>query len=136
MALIQYFIVVLTKKNQRLENIIFNRFVSKNALRMLSYILNQRLPNKESGKSRNMLPLLLIPVILAAAGGGWFFMQTKKKKQEAEKPDPDADYTDDDEEDYGAGDSYEEPVSTDDTADTDPYEDEILGDDDEDPEEI
>ena len=59
-----------------------------------------------------------------------------KKKQEAEKPDPDADYTDDDEEDYGAGDSYEEPVSTDDTADTDPYEDEILGDDDEDPEEI
>lgn len=92
--------------------------------------------NKESGKSRNMLPLLLIPVILAAAGGGWFFMQTKKKKQEAEKPDPDADYTDDDEEDYGAGDSYEEPVSTDDTADTDPYEDEILGDDDEDPEEI
>jgi len=92
--------------------------------------------DKESGKSRNMLPLLLIPVILAAAGGGWFFMQTKKKKQEADKPDPDADYTDDDEEDYGAGDSYEDPVSTDDTADIDPYEDEILGDDDEDPEEI
>lgn len=92
--------------------------------------------DKESSKSRNMLPLLLIPVILAVAGGGWFFMQTKKKKQEAEKPDPDADYTDDDEEDYGAGDSYEEPVSTDDTADTDPYEDEILGDDDEDPEEL
>lgn len=92
--------------------------------------------DKESGKSRNMLPLLLIPVILAAAGGGWFFMQTKKKKQEAEKLDPDADYTDDDDEDYGAGDSYEEPVSTDDTADTDPYEDDILGDDDEDPEEL
>ena len=92
--------------------------------------------DKESGKSRNMLPLLLIPVILAAAGGGWFFMQTKKKKQEAEKPDPDADYTDDDEEDYGAGEGYEEPVSTDDTADTDSYEDEILGDDSEDPEEI
>ena len=91
--------------------------------------------DKESGKSRNMLPLLLIPVILAAAGGGWFFMQTKKKKQEAEKPDPDADYTDDDEEDYGAGEGYEEPVSTDDTADTDPYEDEILGDDEEEPEE-
>ena len=82
--------------------------------------------DKESGKSRNMLPLLLIPVILAVAGGGWFFMQTKKKKQEAEKPDPDADYTDDDEEDYGAGEGYEEPESTDDTADTDPYEDEIL----------
>lgn len=92
--------------------------------------------DKESGKSRNMLPLFLIPVILAVAGGGWFFMQTKKKKQEAEKPDPDADYTDDDEEDYGAGEGYEEPVITDDTADTDPYEDEILGDDDEDPEEL
>ena len=92
--------------------------------------------DKESGKSRNMLPLLLIPVILAAAGGGWFFLQTKKKKQEADKPDPDADYTDDDEEDYGAGEGYEEPVGTDDIADTDPYEDEILGDDDEDPEEL
>ena len=94
---------------------------------------------KESGKSRNMLPLLLIPVILAAAGGGWFYVQTKKKKEAVNTPDPDADYTDDDDdEDYGAG---EDDVDGDDIAVVsnvggDPYEDEILGDDTDDPEEV
>ena len=90
---------------------------------------------KESGKSRNMLPLLLIPVILAAAGGGWFYVQTKKKKEAVNTPDPDADYTDDDDdEDYGAG---EDDADGDDiTVASDPYEDEILGDDPEDSEEV
>ena len=71
-------------------------------------------------KSTNMLPVVIIILVMAAVGGGWFFMQTKKKKQAASGPDPDADYTDDDE-DYGAGES--EPVD-----DSDPYEDEILED--------
>ena len=71
-------------------------------------------------KSTNMLPVVIIILVMAAVGGGWFFMQTKKKKQAASGPDPDADYTDDDE-DYGAGES--EPVD-----DSDPYEDEILDD--------
>lgn len=71
-------------------------------------------------KSTNMLPVVIIILVMAAVGGGWFFMQTKKKKQAANGPDPDADYTDDDE-DYGAGES--EPVD-----DSDPYEDEILDD--------
>ena len=96
--------------------------------------------DKNSGKSRSMLPLLLIPVIIAAAGGGWFYVQTKKKKQAVNAPDPDVDYTDDDddEEDYGAG---EEDADSDDDivgvsdAGGDPYENEILGDDPEDPEE-
>ena len=95
---------------------------------------------KESGKSRNMLPLLLIPVILAAAGGGWFYVQTKKKKQAVNTPDPDADYTDDDDdEDYGAG---EDDADGDDNVvvvsdpGSDPYEDEILADDGDDPEEV
>ena len=95
--------------------------------------------DKESGKSRNMLPLLLIPVIIAAAGGGWFYMQTKKKKQTVNAPDPDADYIDDDEEDYGAGEEDEgEPdvVVVSDVSDSNPYEDEILGDDTDDPEEV
>ena len=73
-------------------------------------------------KSTNMLPVVIIILVMAAVGGGWFFMQTKKKKQAANGPDPDADYTDDDE-DYGAGES--EPVD-----DSDPYEDEILDDED------
>ena len=94
--------------------------------------------DKNSGKSRNMLPLLLIPVIIAAAGGGWFYVQTKKKKEAVNTPDPDADYTDDeDDEDYGAG---EDDADGDDTAVVsdaggDLYEDEILGDDSDDPEE-
>ena len=96
--------------------------------------------DKNSGKSRSMLPLLLIPVIIAAAGGEWFYVQTKKKKQAVNAPDPDVDYTDDDddEEDYGAG---EEDADSDDDivgvsdAGGDPYEDEFLGDDPEDPEE-
>ena len=73
-------------------------------------------------KSTNMLPVVIIILVMAAIGGGWFFMQTKKKKQAVGGPDPDADYTDDDE-DYGAGES--EPVD-----DSDPYEDEILDDED------
>ena len=83
-------------------------------------------PAKESKKT-NLAPILIIIVLMAAAGGGWFFMQTKKKKKAESAPDPDADYTDNDEEDYGAGsdqkisDSYDEE---------DPYENEILNDED------
>ena len=95
---------------------------------------------KESGKSRSMLPLLLIPLVIAAAGGGWFYFQTKKKKQAVNTPDPDADYTDDDDdEDYGAGeddaDGDDNVVVVSDTG-SDPYEDEILADDGDDPEEV
>lgn len=78
-------------------------------------------PAKE-GKKTNMAPILIIIVLMAAAGGGWFFMQTKKKKKAESAPDPDADYTDEDDEDYGAG--------TEESVDyiEDPYVDEILDD--------
>ena len=64
---------------------------------------------KESKKPGNMASLLLVPVILAAAGGAWFFMQAKKKKKESASPDPDAGYSEDedDEEDYAASDGAE-----------------------------
>ena len=96
---------------------------------------------KKSGKSRNMLPLLLIPVIVAAAGGGWFYVQTKKRKQAVNAPDPDADYTDDDDdEDYGAGEDNAEAeddiVIVNATGEYDPYEDELPGDDSDDSEEL
>ena len=83
-------------------------------------------PAKESKKT-NLAPILIIIVLMAAAGGGWFFMQTKKKKKTESAPDPDADYTDDDEEDYGAGSDQEISDSYD---DEDPYENEILNDED------
>ena len=83
-------------------------------------------PAKESKKT-NLAPILIIIVLMAAAGGGWFFMQTKKKKKAESAPDPDADYTDDDEEDYGAGSDQEISDSYD---EEDPYENEILNDED------
>ena len=83
-------------------------------------------PAKESKKT-NLAPVLIIIVLMAAAGGGWFFMQTKKKKKAESAPDPDADYTDDDEEDYGAGSDQEISDSYD---EEDPYENEILNDED------
>ncbi len=83
-------------------------------------------PAKESKKT-NLAPVLIIIVLMAAAGGGWFFMQTKKKRKAESAPDPDADYTDDDEEDYGAGPDQEVSDSYD---DEDPYENEILNDED------
>ena len=81
---------------------------------------------KESKKT-NLAPILIIIVLMAAAGGGWFFMQTKKKKKAESAPDPDADYTDDDEEGYGAGSDQEISDSYD---EEDPYENEILNDED------
>ena len=94
---------------------------------------------KESGKYRSMLPLLLLPLVIAAAGGGWFYVQTKKKKQAVNTPDPDADYADDDDdEDYGAGedDADGDDIAVVSDAGGDLYEDEILGDDTDDPEEV
>ncbi len=84
-------------------------------------------PAKEDKKT-NMAPVLIIIVLMAAAGGGWFFMQTKKKKKAESAPDPDADYTDEDDEDYGAGTDTEDIDSYD---VGDPYESEILDDPDE-----
>ena len=103
---------------------------------------------KESKKPGNMASLLLLPVILAAAGGAWFFLQTKKKKKETASPDPDAGYSEDedDEEDYAAGDGAESDEDAaegvDDLEDSDSPEgsDDPKGDDglenDDDPEEI
>lgn len=81
-------------------------------------------------KGTNMLPVLLIVLLIAGAGGGWFYLQTKKKKQANNGPDPDADYSDDDEEDYGAGSGSSYEQDSDDSMGTDPYEDEILDEDD------
>jgi len=57
----------------------------------------------EPAAKGNPLPVLIL--VLALLGGGGFFAYTKffkgGSKKEQAKPDPDADYTDEDEEDYG-----------------------------------
>ena len=64
---------------------------------------------EEKPKSTNMLPAILTLIVLACGGGFFVFkkVQEKKKAQEAAKPDPDADYVDDDE-DYGYSEEYED----------------------------
>ena len=70
---------------------------------------------KKIKKPGTMAPIMLVPLILAAAGGVWFYLQTKKKKKKTASPDPDADYsedTDDDGEDYAAGEEAEDEKYT------------------------
>lgn len=66
---------------------------------------------EEKPKSTNMLPAILTLIVLACGGGFFVFkkVQEKKKAQEAAKPDPDADYVDDDE-DYGYDPEFEETM--------------------------
>ena len=65
-------------------------------------------PEPEKPKT-NMLPIVLLVVALLVGGGFFVFkkMQEQKQAKEAAKPDPDADYVDDDE-DYGYSEEYED----------------------------
>ena len=60
----------------------------------------QQEPPKAEKKSVPVLPIIGVFIILIACGGGYFMMQTKKKKAAEQRPDPDADYMDDVEEEY------------------------------------
>lgn len=83
-------------------------------------------PEVEEKSSLSLLPSLILLLVLLAGGGFFAFKKFNgKKKDEQAKPDPDADYVDDDE-DYG----YEEPV---DDADDDEDEDYYREDDDTEP---
>lgn len=57
-------------------------------------------PQVTEKKHVNMLPIVGVIAVLIACGGGYFMMQTKKKKASEQRPDPDADYTEYDEEEY------------------------------------
>ena len=76
-------------------------------------------PDKEPTKGKNNMAPDLIIVILLAAGGIWYFMQTKKKRQKS-TPDPDAGYSEDDEEDYDTDTTKDSEED-----DENPYEEEI-----------
>lgn len=60
----------------------------------------QQEPPKAEKKSVPVLPIIGVFIILIACGGGYFMMQTKKKKAAEQRPDPDADYTEEDEDEY------------------------------------
>lgn len=57
-------------------------------------------PQVTEKKPVNMLPIVGVVAVLVACGGGYFMMQTKKKKASEQRPDPDADYTEDDDDEY------------------------------------
>ena len=51
---------------------------------------------KPEKKGMNPMPILLVILLMAGAGGGYFYLHTKKKKTaEQQRPDPDADYSED-----------------------------------------
>ena len=60
----------------------------------------QQEPPKAEKKSVPVLPIIGVFIILIACGGGYFMMQTKKKNAAEQRPDPDADYTEEDEDEY------------------------------------
>ena len=57
-------------------------------------------PQVTEKKPVNMLPIVGVIAVLIACGGGYFMMQTKKKKASEQRPDPDADYIEDNDEEY------------------------------------
>lgn len=59
----------------------------------------QELQQAEKG-TMNMLPIVGVILVLMVCGGGYFMLQSKKKKASEQRPDPDADYTEDAEEEY------------------------------------
>lgn len=68
----------------------------------------QQEPPKAEKKSAPVLPVIGVFIILIACGGGYFMMQTKKKKAAEQRPDPDADYTEEDEDEYVLPEEYED----------------------------
>lgn len=67
----------------------------------------QKAPKAEK-KAAPVLPVIGVFIILIACGGGYFMMQTKKKKAAEQRPDPDADYTEEDEGEYVLPEEYED----------------------------
>lgn len=54
---------------------------------------------EDSKMNLNFMPIVVVIGLSVLAGGTFFFTKTKKKKTDEMKPDPDADYLNDDDED-------------------------------------
>ena len=77
-------------------------------------------PKPEEKEKANLLPLIGVLLVAGIGGGAFFLMKSKGKQKEAAKPDPDADYVDDDE-DFGYVEEDDEDLDfTADSEDTEP----------------
>lgn len=76
-------------------------------------------PKPEEKEKTNLLPLVGVLLVAGIGGGTFFLMKSKGKQKEAAKPDPDADYVDDDE-DFGYVEEDEDLDFADDSEDTEP----------------
>lgn len=79
----------------------------------------QEVPKNEK-KPVNMLPIAGVLLALIACGGGYLMLQTKKKKASEQRPDPDADYAENEEEYVIPEDDKPEPVEDESEYDTEP----------------
>ena len=57
-------------------------------------------PQQNEKGPMKMLPIVGAILVLMICGGSYFMLQSKKKKASEQRPDPDADYTEDAEEEY------------------------------------
>lgn len=71
-------------------------------------------------KPVNMIPIAGVILALIACGGGYLMLQTKKKKASEQRPDPDADYAEDEEEYVIPEDDESEPVEDESVYDAEP----------------
>ena len=77
-------------------------------------------PEPQEKERTNLLPLIGVLLVAGIGGGAFFLMKSRGKQKEAAKPDPDADYVDDDE-DFGYVEEEAEDLDfTDDSEDTEP----------------
>lgn len=77
----------------------------------------QELPETEK-KPMNVLPIAGVLLALIACGGGYLMLQTKKASEQ--RPDPDADYAEDEEEYVIPEDDEPEPVEDESDYDAEP----------------
>ena len=69
-------------------------------------------PQQAEKGTMNMLPIVGVILVLMICGGGYFMLQSKKKKASEQRPDPDADYAEDAEEEYVLPEDEEEITPT------------------------